>query len=271
MLPEGTPKDKMPVLDEIIATTRATLPALHGRRAALERAAADAGPVPSFGAALVRDTVALIAEVKRRSPSAGAINTTLVPADLASSYAAGGAAAISVLTDGPFFGGSLADLESVTSAVGVPVLRKDFILDELQLLEARSAGASAVLLIARVLTDAELSRLHAAAEALHLGVLVEAHTVVEIERAVAAGATVIGVNARDLDDFSIHRDAAWEMLAHVPTDRIAVAESGMATVADVEAAALAGADAVLIGGALAAHGAPADAARLLAGVHRRGR
>ncbi len=271
MLPEGTPKSKMPVLDQIIAATRATLPELQRRRPALERAAAGCPESPSFLDALRRPTVALIAEVKRRSPSAGAINMRLDPAALATAYQAGGAAAISVLTDGPFFGGSLADLEAVTGAVQIPVLRKDFILDEVQLLEARIAGAAAVLLIARVLSDAELARLHQAAADLRLAVLVEAHTVAEVERAMAAGAQVIGVNARDLDDFSIHREAAWAMLARIPSDRLAVAESGMATVADVEAAAVAGADAVLIGGALAAHGAPSDAARALSEVTRRGR
>ncbi len=261
----------MPVLDTIIASTRATLPALQARQAELEHAAAFAPTPPSFVHALRRPTVALIAEVKRRSPSAGAINTGLHPTTLAQAYAAGGASAISVLTDGPFFGGSLADLEEVTRAVVVPALRKDFILDRCQLLEARASGASAVLLIVRVLDDATLRSLHRAADDLGLGVLVETHTAVEIRRAIDAGAEVIGVNARDLDDFSIDRDAAWRLLAEVPSTLIAVAESGMASPADVETAADAGADAVLIGGALAAHGTPEAAARSMAGIARRGR
>jgi indole-3-glycerol phosphate synthase len=261
----------MPVLDTIIATTRATLPGLQARRGDLERAAAAAGPVPSFLHALRRPTVALIAEVKRRSPSAGAINAGLDPATLAQAYAAGGAAAISVLTDGPFFGGTLADLEAVTRAVVVPALRKDFILDHCQLLEARAVGASAVLLIARVLDDATLRMLRESAENLGLGVLVETHTADEITRAIDAGAEVIGVNARDLDDFSINREAAWELLSGVPSGLVAVAESGMASPEDVAVAAAAGADAVLIGGALAAHGAPESAARGMAGIARHGR
>lgn len=261
----------MPVLDTIIATTRATLPALRARREELERAAADAPLPPSFRGALDRPTVALIAEVKRRSPSAGAINAGLDPARLAEAYAAGGAAAISVLTDGPFFGGALADLEVVTRTVRVPALRKDFILDRCQLLEARAAGAAAVLLIVRVLDDTSLRALHEHARALGLDVLVETHTADEISRAIDAGATVIGVNARDLDDFSIHREAAWELLSGIPSGLVAVAESGMASVEDVAVAAAAGADAVLIGGALAAHGAPEAAARAMAGVIRRGR
>lgn len=261
----------MPVLDEIIATTSATLPSLRARQGELERAAA-AKPHPrDFGAALRLPAVALIAEVKRRSPSAGAINLGLDPAALAVEYAAGGAAAISVLTDGPFFGGSLQDLEAVTERVARPVLRKDFILEEVQLLEARAAGASAALLIVRVLTDATLRRLLRKAEELGLGILVETHTAEEISRAVDCGATIIGVNARDLDDFSIDCEAAWRLLAKVPAACTAVAESGMATLADVEAAALAGADAVLVGGALAAHGMPASAAALLSGVRRHGR
>ncbi|MEI2721380.1 MAG: indole-3-glycerol phosphate synthase TrpC [Gemmatimonadales bacterium] len=261
----------MPVLDTIIATTRATLPALQAREAELERAAARAPVPPSFLHALRRPTVALIAEVKRRSPSAGAINAGLDPATLAQAYAGGGAAAISVLTDGPFFGGALADLEAVTRSVVVPALRKDFILDRCQLLEARAAGASAVLLIVRVLDDATLRTLHRAADDLGLGVLVETHTAEEITRAIDAGAEVIGVNARDLDDFSIHREAAWQLLAGVPAGLVAVAESGMASPEDVAVAAMAGADAVLIGGALAAHGTPEAAARGMAGVPRRGR
>jgi indole-3-glycerol phosphate synthase len=261
----------MPILDTIIATTRATLPGLRARQAELEQAAARSPAPPSFRNALRRPTVALIAEVKRRSPSAGAINAGLDPAGLAQAYAAGGAAAISVLTDGPFFGGSLADLGAVTQAVVVPALRKDFILDRLQLLEARAAGASAVLLIARVLDDVTLRALHRDADDLGLGVLVETHTAGEITRAIDAGAQVIGVNARDLDDFSIHRAAAWQLLTSIPSGLVAVAESGMASLDDVAEAASAGADAVLIGGALAAHGTPEAAARGLAGVQRRGR
>ncbi len=261
----------MPVLDDIIATTTATLPALRARRAEFERALLAARPPAPFASALRGSHVTLIAEVKRRSPSAGAINTGLDPRVLAGAYAAGGASAISVLTDGPYFGGSVADLEGVAGLVDLPVLRKDFILDEVQLVEARAAGASAALLIVRVLSDMTLRRLIVTAEQLGLGVLVETHTALEIARAIDAGAQVIGVNARDLDDFSMHRDAAWALLAKVPNALIAVAESGMATVAHVEEAAVAGADAVLIGGALASHGDPTSAATAFAGVLRRGR
>jgi indole-3-glycerol phosphate synthase len=261
----------MAVLDQILAGIRAGLAARQAHRADLERQVRDL-PLPrSFAAALTRDHVGLIAEVKRRSPSAGPINEGLDPVMLASAYAAGGAAAVSVLTEGPHFGGSLADLEAVTASVGVPVLRKDFILDEVQLLEARAAGVSAALLIVRALTDTDLQRLLAFARSLQLDALVEAHDAAELERALASGAEIIGVNARNLDDFSMDVDAAWRLVSTIPADRIAVAESGMATRDDVVHAASFGADAVLIGGALASHGTPEAAAAMLASVTRRGR
>lgn len=261
----------MPKLDAILESTRRGLPALRTRVPALERAAADRPRPPDFALALRGARVALIAEVKRRSPSAGAINQSLDPALLARSYQDGGAAAISVLTDEAFFGGSMADLDAVVAAVGVPVLRKDFILDESQILEARAAGAAAVLLIVRALDQATLSRLLAFTVAAGLTPLVETHNANEIARALDAGATVIGVNARDLDDFSIDTSAAWRLLGSVPPDGIAIAESGMATVADVAAAAAAGADAVLIGSALARASSPIERATELTGVQRRAR
>ncbi|HEY4101557.1 MAG TPA: indole-3-glycerol phosphate synthase TrpC [Gemmatimonadales bacterium] len=261
----------MTTLDQILDQTRTLLPALRVRRKELERAA-DARPVTvDFRAAVRGPSVALIAEVKRQSPSAGAINLGLDPLSLASAYRAGGAAAISVLTDSRFFGGSLDDLEGVARGVPLPVLRKDFILDETQLLEARAAGAAAALLIVRALEHAALRRLVDFAVELGLTPLVEAHDRGELDRALDAGAMVVGVNARNLDDFSIDTAAAWELIATVPADRIAIAESGMATTDDVAAAAGAGADAVLIGSALARAADPARAARELSGVVRRAR
>jgi indole-3-glycerol phosphate synthase len=247
----------MPVtLDQILTSTRGGLPGLLARRADVECAAAAAPKPPSFARALRGDRLAVIAEVKRRSPSAGTIRDDLDPADRAERYARQGAAAISVLTDGPFFGGSLDDLRAAVARSAAPVLRKDFILDELQIVEARAAGAAAVLLIVRVLTRQRLAALLAAARGAGLDALVEVHTPQEIEIALGAGATIIGVNSRDLDSFRIDTEAAWAMLRLVPADRIAVAESGMATVADVRRAAEAGADAVLIGTALSAAADP---------------
>jgi indole-3-glycerol phosphate synthase len=262
----------MPVtLEQILASTRGGLSGLRARRAAVEREAALAGRPPSFRAALRRETVAVIAEVKRRSPSAGAIREDLDPADRAARYARHGAAAISVLTDGPFFGGSVDDLRAAARRTSVPVLRKDFILDELQIVEARAAGAAAVLLIVRALAQARLAELIVAADDAGLDALVEVHTREEVDRALAAGATILGVNSRDLDTFRLDTAAAWTILRAVPPACIAVAESGMGSPADVEAAAAAGADAVLIGTALSAAADPDALLERLSLVPRHGR
>lgn len=258
-------------LRRILETTRAGLPALRARTAELERAAGRAPAPPSFEAALLRERIALVAEVKRRSPSAGAIREDLDPADRAERYTRHGAAAVSVLTDGPFFGGSITDLEAVVARVTAPVLRKDFILEEAQILEARAAGAAAVLLIVRALSDTRLRALLAFASGAGLDPLVEVHSASELESALAAGARIVGVNSRDLDTLRIDVDAASSLVASVPADRIAIAESGMTTVADVERAAAAGADAVLVGTALSAAADPAAQVAAFAGVRRRGR
>jgi indole-3-glycerol phosphate synthase len=258
-------------LDQILASTRLDLPELGRRRGALEREAASRPAPPSLGAALRGERVRVMAEGKRRSPSAGVIREDLEPGERAAQYASHGAAAISVLTDGPYFGGSVSDLRTATSRVVVPVLRKDFILDELQVVEARAAGAAAVLLIVRALTPERLRGLLAAARALGLEALVEVHTAVELDRALEAGAQIVGVNSRDLDSFHIDAAAAWRLLATVPSELVAVAESGMHGREDVERAAAAGADAVLIGSALSASPDPGALLLELSGVPRRGR
>ncbi len=258
-------------LDRILNTTRAGLPALHARRAEVERAAQSAPEPPPFLARWDRSRVALIAEVKRRSPSMGTIRAELDPVAHATAYARAGASAISVLTDGPYFGGSLDDLRQVAAAVPVGALRKDFIVDELQLLEARAAGAAAALLIVRALTPPRLGELARFARQLGLATLVEAHDAAELDVALESGAPVIGINARSLDTFVIDVEAAWRLLTRVPADRIAVAESGMASAADVVRAAEAGADAVLIGTALSSATEPLTLATACAAVARRGR
>lgn len=258
-------------LEQIVADTRAALPLLLARRAQVERESADRPEPPSFRHALQRADLAVIAEVKRRSPSAGTINAEIDPAARAAAYAAAGAAAVSVLTDTAHFGGSIDDLRAAAAQVAVPCLRKDFIVEELQIVEARAVGAGAVLLIVRALRDARLLRLREFAESLGLGVLVEAHDAVELSRALDTGATIVGVNSRDLDTFRIDTAAAWRLLERVPASCIAVAESGMAERADVQAAADRGADAVLVGTALSALGEPTSAVAALAGVPRRGR
>ena len=262
----------MPVsLDQILDTTRGALPALTARADAVSREARATPRPPSLARALRRETVAVIAEVKRRSPSAGVIRDDLDPAQRAALYAERGAAAISVLTDGPFFGGSVSDLRAAAAKVTVPVLRKDFILDELQVVEARAAGAAAVLLIVRALPRERLEALLGVAAREELDALVEVHTVSELDVALEAGARIVGVNSRDLDTFRIDTAAAWRLLQRVPAEAVAVAESGMADLSDVTRARDHGADAVLIGTALSAAGDPGGLLDQLAGVLRHGR
>jgi indole-3-glycerol phosphate synthase len=261
----------MAVLREILDATRDRVRELRPRRAALERAAADAGPVPAWKRAFVAGTVSVIAEVKRRSPSGGVIASALDPARLARAYAAGGAAAISVLTEGPHFGGSLEDLAAVRAGVAQPVLRKDFLIDPLQLLESRAAGASAVLLIVRVLGAAQLRVLAGLAGDLGLARLVEVHSRAELDVAAALGPEAIGVNSRDLDTFRVALDATAPLLAEIPDGVLAVAESGIATREDVRTVATYGADAVLVGTALARAPDPAGAVAALTGVTCRAR
>lgn len=271
-VPENRPKCKMPTtLDQILASTSATLPALRDRRAALELSARQAPAAAPFLPAGARKHLALIAEVKRRSPSQGSISELLDPVAHARSYAAAGASAISVLTDGPYFGGSLDDLRAVTAAVTVPCLRKDFILDELQILEARAAGASAVLLIVRALAPQRLQELLAAARDCRLEALVEVHDAGELDIALKSEARIIGINSRNLDDFRIDIPAAWALIRRIPRDRFAIAESGMASAADVRRAAEAGADGVLIGTALSSAPEPSDLAQQVASIPRIGR
>jgi indole-3-glycerol phosphate synthase len=263
----------MPVsLQEILSSTQQGLPALRTRRAALERDIRGSRVArPSFRAALRRAAVAIIAEVKRRSPTAGPIREDLDPGDRAALYATHGAAAISVLTDGPFFGGSMYDLRAAAARCPLPVLRKDFILDEVQILEARAAGASAVLLIVRVLDRDRLKALLSYSSELELDALVEVHTAGELVTALESDAAIIGVNSRDLDSFRIDAAAAWKLVAQVPPDRIAVAESGIGGQSDVARVAEAGADAVLIGTALSASASPEKLLRELSSVARHGR
>jgi indole-3-glycerol phosphate synthase len=262
----------MPVtLDQILRNTRESLPASYARRAELEREAADAPTPPTFGASLRRSNVAVLAEVKRRSPSAGSIREDLDPAERAVQYATHGAAAVSVLTDRTYFGGSLADLRSAAQRCAVPILRKDFIVDEIQIVEARAAGASAVLLIVRALSKIRLQTLMAFASELRLDALVEVHTASELSTALAVDARIIGVNSRDLDTFTIDAPAAWKILRQVPPDRIAVAESGIQGQTDVVRAAQAGADAVLVGTALSAAASPERVLQALTRVPRLGR
>ena len=258
-------------LEPLVSAAQQRVSALRSDRAELERRARAAPAPPPFGARSSDGTIGVIAEVKRRSPSAGAIHESLDPVAHARAYAAGGAVGISVLTEPSFFGGSLDDLRQVAAAVPLPVVRKDFLLEELQVIEARAAGAAAVLIIVRILEPRRVRALVRAAHDQGLAALVEVHTAGELETAVAAGATLIGVNSRDLDSFTIDRDAADRLLAQVPGDMVAVAESAIAGRSDVERVAAAGADHVLVGTAVARLADPQAAVRGLAGVVRQPR
>jgi indole-3-glycerol phosphate synthase len=254
-------------LNSILATTRVRLTALRVRAAELEKRAA-AGPAVRPFPGDVGPTVGLIAEVKRRSPSQGAIRTDLDPVGHARAYLRGGATAVSVLTEEEHFGGSLEDLSRVAAAVPVPVLRKDFILDELQIMEARAAGASAVLLIARVLSPAQVRILAKVARTWGLGTLIEVHREDELDAALAAKPAALGVNARDLSTLEIDMHGAVRIIRRVPAGVVVVAESGVEGRQDVERFAAAGADLVLVGTSVARHDNPEEAVRALAGVQR---
>jgi indole-3-glycerol phosphate synthase len=246
-------------------------------RRRLERAPLDDGrlmaramampPTRPFDAAIAgADGVAVIAEVKRSSPSAGAIAADADPGAQGAAYVAGGAAAISVLTEPTRFDGSIADLRSVRYAVEVPVLRKDFLVHPAQVIESRAEGADAVLLITAALEPTELKAMVAAASDLGLGTLVETHSEEDLEVALATEATVIGVHARDLESLDVDVERALRLLRRVPDDRIAVFESGIRTRDDVERAVEAGARAVLVGERLMRASDPARTLRQLRGV-----
>jgi indole-3-glycerol phosphate synthase len=239
------------LLAEIVATKVEEVAALAPVGGELRAAALDMPPARGFGAALrVPGEVRLLAEVKRRSPSAGPIREGADPAEVAVWYQAAGAAALSVLTDRRYFDGSLSGLRSVRAAVEVPILRKDFIIDAVQVWEARSAGADAVLLIARILEGDRLPELHGVAESAGLDVLVEVHDEDELERALGAGATLVGVNNRDLRTFTTDLGLTHALAPRVPAHVSLVAESGIRSSSDVQALGAAGVDAVLVGESL---------------------
>jgi indole-3-glycerol phosphate synthase len=258
----------MSVLDDIVAGVRVDLAeresttSLADLRAALADVDPPRDPMPHFRA---RGS-SVIAEVKRRSPSKGDLAAIPDPAALARSYAAGGAAAISVLTEQRRFGGSIEDLRAVRAAVDTPILRKDFIVSAYQVVEARAAGADLVLLIVAALTDDELRRLHDGARELGLTVLVEVHDEAETERAVTLGAELVGVNARNLKTLAVHDDTFGRLAPLVPEGRVLVAESGIFGPDDVARFVRQGARAVLVGEALVKDGDPEGAVRRMTGV-----
>jgi indole-3-glycerol phosphate synthase len=243
------------ILDQIVATKRSEVAAARRAvgEAQLERQVADAPPVRDFFAPLAQGgPIRLIAEVKKASPSKGIIRADFDPLAIARTYAEHGAACLSVLTDVEYFQGNLEYLRHVRQAVTTPVLRKDFIIDAYQLLEARAAGADAVLLIAECLDDCQLRSLHNRALELGMTPLVELYEPANLDRVLAAGAVLIGINNRDLRTFKTDLDHTLRMAERVPDECVLVGESGIRTRADVLRLQSAGVDAMLVGETLMA-------------------
>jgi len=241
------------ILDEIVAYKKEEL-AETKRGASLadqKKRAADAGPLRGFGAALTATGgIKLIAEVKKASPSKGVIREDFDPVGIAVTYQEAGATCLSVLTEKKYFQGSLESLGAIRRAVGLPLLRKDFIVDEYQVFEARAAGADAILLIAACLDRRQLEDYLGIAGNLGLDVLVESHTVKELDKTLHAGARIVGINNRDLTRFTVSLQTTFDLLRDIPDDRVVVSESGIRSRNDVVRLEKAGVDAVLVGESL---------------------
>jgi indole-3-glycerol phosphate synthase len=257
-------------LGRLSAAAESRAEALGSRLTELRSLADSAGPRPAFAASLLRSDVAVIAELKRRSPSKGIIDATLDAAQQTAAYAGGGASALSVLTEPTEFGGSPDDLRAARRATTLPVLKKDFHVQSIQLLEAAGLGASAVLLIARALTPDRLRRLAYDAQEFGVEVLVEVRSDEELEHALAIDHAVIGVNSRNLETLEVDERIPERLLPKIPPRVVRVWESGVHSVDDVKRAAACGADAVLVGSALSRSADPAALIRSLGGVPRRG-
>jgi indole-3-glycerol phosphate synthase len=255
------------LLQAIVSATRRIVleRKLRESEARLEaRACSRAPDAGRFRTALTANTaVNVIAECKRRSPSRGVLRAGYDPVAIAASYESAGAAALSVLTEPTFFDGSLEDLAAVRAAVKLPLLRKDFIIDHYQLLEARAYGADAVLLIVAALSDRQLHQLHRAARTLGLAVVVEAHDVAEVDRAIAAGADIVGINNRNLRTLDVDMTASAEAATRIPSDVIAISESGLKTADDLIRMRALGYRAFLIGERLMTASDPGSALRTL--------
>ena len=269
-MPETQCTDSLPgILAEIVEKKRGEVAALRPQANRLEAAVGNSPVVRDFlGGITAYEHVSLIAECKRRSPGAGLIRPDLEMETVSRLYEQGGAAALSVLTDAPYFGGSLEDLRVARETTNLPILRKDFTLDPLQILEARVAGADAVLLIVRILDDEVLQRLIAEAEALGMVALVEVHDERELKRALEVGAGIIGINNRDLATFTTDLDTTIRLLERVPEDIVVVSESGIRVPEDVDRLGGVGVDAVLVGESLLRSPDPGVAAQELARIPR---
>jgi indole-3-glycerol phosphate synthase len=250
-------------LDELIAATRERLERVKRELplADLERAAAERGEGRPFAEALSRPGTSLIAEYKRRSPSAGTIREGATVTEIVRAYERGGAAALSILTEERHFGGSLDDLREARDSTDIPILRKDFTIDPYQLWEAKAAGADAVLLVVGSLRPHELGALHGLARDLDLDAIVEVHDEAELNVALDIDADVIGINNRNLEDFSVDVQRTFDLLHDVPAGKIVVSESGISTREQIDELELVGVDAVLVGEALMRSPDPESAVR----------
>jgi indole-3-glycerol phosphate synthase len=255
-------------LGELTDDARVRAATLIHRTAELTRAIETMGRPPRFAAALRRDTVAIIAEVKRSSPSKGAINSGLDLEKQVRAYEKGGAAGISILTEPRRFAGSNEDLTRARDAVPTPLLKKDFHVEVVQILEARSLGAAAALVIARAVPPARLKELIKAGDDIGIEILVEVRDAEELDLALSFGARLIGVNNRNLETLEIDPETSLRLLPLIPREIVAIAESGVKSLADVTRLAAAGADAVLVGSELSASADPEAAVRSLTGVAR---
>jgi indole-3-glycerol phosphate synthase len=257
------------ILDRIVRTKEEEIKALLPMEGLFRQDLLEAPPPRMLFEALSRPgEVALMAEIKRRSPGAGSIRPDLVPSRMAVNYERKGAAAISVLTDSQYFGGSLDDLREVRASVEIPVFRKDFLIHEVQLLEARAAGADGVLLIARILSSTELKTLHAQAVELGLTPLVEVHGMDEVEKALEAGASIVGINNRNLQTFETSLDTTLHLLPLIPPDVVVVSESGIGTADEVDRLGAAGVQGILVGETILRAPDPGVVVRELSGRNR---
>jgi len=253
------------ILSRIVEHKRETLAALRASRARLESRALARTPADDFRGALLVDQPAIIAEIKKASPSKGVLAETFDPRSIARLYASGGASALSVLTDREFFQGSLEDLEAARAAVNLPVLRKDFTIDEVQVIEAAAHGADAILLIAAILDVAEMRRFRELAAGYHMASLVEVHNEAELDAALESGADIVGVNNRDLNTFEVTLETSLRLVRRMPDSVVKVSESGIHSHADVECLEGAGFNAFLVGEHLMKSPDPAAALRALRG------
>lgn len=258
----------MTVLDDIIVGVREDLAAREAEipLAQIKEAAREAAPALDARATLLGKGISIISEVKRSSPSKGALADIPAPGDLAIAYQSGGASVISVLTESRRFGGSLADLDEVRAKVSLPILRKDFVVTEYQIYEARAHGADVILLIVAALNDEQLQSLLALTRELGMTALVEVHTEEETRRAIDAGADVIGINARNLKTLEVDMGMFEKLVALVPNEIVKVAESGVSSPEDVRTYYEQGADAVLTGEALVRSGDPRAAVEAMIAV-----